>query len=80
VVSPTGVYRLNFENISMAAGNRTDQAFQGGYGERIGDASSIFGGESIPFQFDTSSLGLGEAFGVHFTPLCVMMLWKAKFH
>jgi hypothetical protein len=70
VISPGGVYRLNFDGIVMAAGNRVDQAYQNGYGERIGDAGWTFDGDSITFRFDTAALGLGPTFGLHFSPSC----------
>lgn len=70
VVSPGGIYRVNFDDVVMAAGNRVDQAYQNGYGERIGDAGWNFDGDSITFRFDTADLGLAPTFGLHFSPSC----------
>ncbi len=70
MISPGGVYRLNFDDVVMAAGNRVDQAYQNGYGERIGDAGWNFDGDSITFRFDTADLGLAPTFGLHFSPSC----------
>jgi len=70
-----GVYTLSYPSIIMtAAGGRSEQAFQEGYGDIVVSATTNYGSAttSLFFEFDYTLLGsLGpNSFGVHFTQSC----------
>jgi len=78
VVTSTGVYELDFNGITMTSGPtgwiwRSDQAWKGGYGLRIADATVNLSGLAegwMSYKFDYRSLGLRDGFGIHWTMKC----------
>jgi hypothetical protein len=70
VVSRSGVWKLGSSYIETSGG-RIEQAYQDGYdGSKIADVTRTLDDTSLTFMFDSTNLGLGSTFGVHFTEAC----------
>jgi len=71
-----GIYNINFSTIipTSAPSNhvyRKDQAWSGGYGQSVpGKVTGSIDSSSITYSFDTTNLGLGSEFGLHWTMKC----------
>ena len=50
---------------------RADQAWKGGYGNPVpGNVTGSINSSGITYNFDTTHLGLGNEFGLHWTMQC----------
>jgi hypothetical protein len=70
------IYDIDFNTISMTGAPsgytyRKDQAWSGGYGNLVqGNVTGSINSSSITYIFDTTYLGLGSEFGLHWTMKC----------
>jgi hypothetical protein len=73
---PGSIYEIDFSKIiptSAPSGYiyRADQAWSGGYGNPVqGNVTGSINSSSITYNFDTTYLGLGNEFGLHWTMKC----------
>jgi hypothetical protein len=70
------INEINFGDITMTGAPpgytyRRDQAWKGGYGNPVsGNVTGSIDSSSITYIFDTTYLGLGSEFGLHWTMEC----------
>ena len=70
------IYDIKFSDITMTGAPsgyayRADQAWKGGYGNPVpGNVTGSINSSGITYNFDTTHLGLGNEFGLHWTMQC----------